>query len=105
MRTEHESAARERAVREATSAADRAKTTLEEREHRIAELSAEVEQLRNELRQRNDGDRKDVTRYEEQIAALTRDADALRSRIEQDKHDNGSARAALEIALPAALDR
>ena len=99
MRAEHEIAARERTLREATGTGERAKTTLAEREHRIAELSAEVEQLRNELRQSHDGDRKDATRYEEQIAALTRDADALRSRIEQDKHDNGSARAALEIAL------
>jgi chromosome segregation ATPase len=30
---------------------------------------------------------------------LTRDAEALRHRIEQDRHDNGAARAALEIAL------
>src|SRR6185503_3231737 len=89
----------ERAVREATAASERAKTTLVDREHRIAELSAEVEQLRNEVRQHHDTDRNDVTRYEEQIAALTRDAEALRSRIEQDRHDNGSARAAIEIAL------
>jgi chromosome segregation ATPase len=99
MRAEQELAARERVVREAAGTSERAKTTLAEREHRIAELSAEAEQLRNELRQRQEGDRQDATRYEEQIAALTRDADALRSRIEQDKHDNGSARAALEIAL------
>jgi myosin heavy chain 9/10/11/14 len=99
MRAEQESAARERAVREATATSERAKTTLVEREHRIAELSAEVEQLRNEVRQHHDTDRKDVTRYEEQIAALTRDAEALRGRIEQDRHDNGSARAAIQIAL------
>ena len=110
MRAEQESGARERAVREAiatseravreaTAASERAKTTLVDREHRIAELSAEVEQLRNEVRQHHDTDRKDATRYEEQIAALTRDAEALRSRIEQDRHDNGSARAAIEIAL------
>jgi chromosome segregation ATPase len=99
MRAGHELAARERTLRETSGTGERAKTTLAEREHRIAELSAEVEQLRNELRQRGDSDREDATRYEEQIAALTRDADALRSRIEQDKHDNGSARAALELAL------
>src|SRR6185503_12965073 len=99
MRAEQENAARERAVREATGTSERAKTTLVDREHRIAELSAEVEQLRNEVRQHHDTDRKDATRYEEQIAALTRDAEALRSRIEQDRHDNGSARAAIEIAL------
>ena len=99
MRAEQELAARERAVREAASTGERAKATLAERENRITELSAEVEQLRNEVRQRGESDRQDAARYEEQIAALTRDADALRARIDQDKHDNGSARAALEIAL------
>ena len=99
MRAEHEIAARERAVREGNAASERVKTTLAEREHRIVELTAEIENLRNDLRQRHELDREDVTGYEEQIAALTRDADALRTRIEQDRHDNGSARAALEIAL------
>ena len=99
MRAEHEIAARERAVREGHAAGERIKTTLTEREHRIVELTAEIEHLRNDLRQRQELDRQDVTGYEEQIAALTRDAEALRHRIEQDRHDNGSARAALEIAL------
>ena len=99
MRAEHELAARERAVRETAAAGDRAKTTIAERDHRIVELTAEVEHLRNELRQRSDVDRKDVTRYEEQVGALTRETEALRNRIEQDRNDNGSARAAIEIAL------
>ena len=99
MRAEHEIAARERAVREVHAASERVKTTLTEREHRIVELTAEIETLRNDLRQRQELDRQDATGYEEQIAALTRDAEALRHRIEQDRHDNGSARAALEIAL------
>ncbi|HVJ30123.1 MAG TPA: hypothetical protein VNA66_07410, partial [Gammaproteobacteria bacterium] len=99
MRAEHEIAARERAVREGAAATERVKTTLTEREHRIVELTAEIETLRNELRQRHELDRQDVTGYEEQIATLTRDAEALRNRIEQDRHENGSARAALEIAL------
>jgi chromosome segregation ATPase len=99
MRAEHEIAARERAVREGHAATERIKTTLAEREHRIAELSAEIETLRNELRQRHELDRQDTTGYEEQIAALTREAEELRQRIEQDRHDNGAARAALEIAL------
>ena len=63
------------------------------------ELTAEIEILRNDLKQRHELDRHDVTGYEEQIATLTRDAEALRHRIEQDRHDNGAARAALEIAL------
>ena len=99
MRAEHEIAARERAVREGQAASERAKMTLMEREHRIVELTAEIEGLRSDLRQRQESDREDVTGYEEQIAALTRDAEALRHRIEQDRHDTGSARAALEIAL------
>ena len=99
MRAEHEIAARERALREATSGSERGKSTLAEREHRITELTAEIEHLRNDLRQRHEVERKDVTGYEEQIGALTREVEALRSRIEQDRHDNGSARAALEIAL------
>jgi chromosome segregation ATPase len=121
MRTEHEIAERERALRdaaaerertlretlaerehalrEAAAASERARATLTEREHRIVELTAEVEQLRNELRQRDELDRANATRYEEQIAALARDTEALRGRIEQDKHDTGAAKAALEIAL------
>jgi chromosome segregation ATPase len=99
MRAEHELAARERTVRETAAAGEHAKATIAERERRIVELTAEVEQLRNELRQCNDVDRKDVMRYEEQIGALTRETEALRNRIEQDRNDNGSARAALEHAV------
>jgi chromosome segregation ATPase len=121
MRTEHEIAERERALRdaaaereravretlaerehalrEAAAASERARITLTEREHRIVELTAEVEQLRNELRQRDELDRANATRYEEQIAALARDTEALRGRLEQDKHDMGAAKAALEVAL------
>src|SRR5688500_3180739 len=54
MRVEHELAARERAVRETAATSERAKTTIAEREHRIVELTAQVEHLRNELRQRDD---------------------------------------------------
>ena len=52
MRAEHEIAARERAVREGQAASERAKMTLMEREHRIVELTAEIECLRSDLRQR-----------------------------------------------------
>ncbi len=99
VRAEHEIAAHERAIREAAATGERARATLAEREHRIAELAAEVEHLRTELRRRDELDRDGAKRYEEQLAALTRDTEALRSRIEQDRQDTGAARAALEIAL------
>ena len=99
MRAEHEIAAREQAVREAAETGERARTTIAEREHRIVELTAEIEHLRNDLRRRDEVDRDVATRYEEQIAALTRDMDALRSRIEQDRHDTGRVKAALDLAL------
>jgi chromosome segregation ATPase len=99
MRAAHEIAAHERAVREAEAAGERTRTTIAEREHRIVELSAEVEHLRSELRRRDELDRDVATRYEEQIAGLTRDIEALRSRMEQDRHDTGAGRAALELAL------
>jgi chromosome segregation ATPase len=51
------------------------------------------------LRQRDERDSEGGARYEEQIAALALDAEALRGRIEQDRRDTGAARAALEIAL------
>ncbi len=98
-RAEQEIETRERAVLEAAAQGERARETLVEREHRIAELAAEVEHLRNELRQRDELDRNGAARYEEQIAALTRDTEALRSRLEQDRHDTAAARAALEVAL------
>ncbi|RPI63739.1 MAG: hypothetical protein EHM50_01835 [Lysobacterales bacterium] len=98
-RAEHDIAAREKAMREAAATGERARTALTEREHRIVELSAEVEHLRNEVRQREGLDRESAARYEEQIAALTRDAEALRSRIEQDRHDMSASRAALETVL------
>jgi len=99
MRAEQEIETRERAVREAAAKGERARETLVEREHRIAELAAEVEHLRNELRQRDELDRGGAARYEEQIAALVRDTEALRGRIEQERHDTAAARAALELAL------
>jgi hypothetical protein len=45
-------AAHERIAREAAAAGEHARATLTEREHRIVELTAEVQQIRNELRQR-----------------------------------------------------
>jgi chromosome segregation ATPase len=99
LRAEQGAAARERAIREAAATSERARDALAEREHRIVELSAEVEHLRNDLRQRDELDRQSAARYEAQIAALTRDAEALRSRIEQDRHDMSASRAALETAL------
>ena len=47
----------ERTAREASAASERDRSTLVEREHRIVELSAEVEHLRNDLRQRDEQQR------------------------------------------------
>ena len=98
-RAEQEIAARERATRETATAEERMRATLAEREHRISELSAQLEHLHNDLRQRAEQERGNAARYEEQIAALTRETEALRSRLDQDRHDAGAARAALELAL------
>jgi chromosome segregation ATPase len=98
-RAEQEIATRERATRETATAQERMRATLAEREHRISELSAKLEHLHHDLRQRAEQERASSTRYEEQIAALTRETEALRSRIDHDRHDAGSARAALELAL------
>jgi chromosome segregation ATPase len=98
-RAEQTAAERERAIREAATDGDRARATLAEREHRIVELSAEVEHLRNELRQHENLAHTDSARQNEQLASLTRDAEALRSRLEQDRHDTSAARTALELAL------
>ena len=72
---------------------------LAEREHRLVELSAEIEHLRNDLRHRDEQEHAAVARQREEVAALTRDIEALRSRLEQDRHDMGAARAALELAF------
>ena len=89
----------ERTAREASAASERDRSTLVEREHRIVELSAEVEHLRNDLRQRDEQQRTNAARHDEELATLARDAEALRSRLAQDRDDTAAGRAALEIAL------
>ncbi len=98
-RAEQEIAARERTTRETAAVQERLRTTLAERERRISELSAQLEHLHNDLRQRDEQTRSEAARYEEQIAALKRETDALRARIEHDRHDASAARAALEHEL------
>src|SRR5688572_20073301 len=98
-RAQQDIAESERALREANATRDRARETLNEREHRIVELSAEVEHLRNDLRQHDEQQRGEAARHEEQVGMLTRDVEALRGRLEQDRHDSGAARAALELAF------
>ncbi len=90
---------RERVIREAAAADQRARATLVEREHRLVELSAEVEHLRNDLRQRDEQHREQCSRQTDEIATLTRDIEALRARLTQDRNDSAADRAALEIAL------
>jgi chromosome segregation ATPase len=99
MRIQHEIAERERTIREAAATGERARALIGEREHRIVELSAEVEHLRNDLRQRDELEREHVSRRDDEVITLTRDVESLRVRFEQDLHDSASARAALEIAL------
>jgi chromosome segregation ATPase len=90
---------RERALREAAATDERARAKLMEREHRIVELSAEVEHLRNDLRQRDEQQREQCARQTDEVATLTRDLEALRARLVQDRNDSAADRAALEIAL------
>ena len=92
-------AAGERATREAAAEGERTRATLGEREHRITELSAEVEHLRNDLRRRDELEREQASRQNGEIATLTREVEALRDRIEQDRNDSAAGRAALELAL------
>jgi chromosome segregation ATPase len=112
MRMQHEIAERERAIRDATLASEReralreaaaaderARATLMEREHRIVELSAEVEYLRNDSRQREGQQREQVARHNEEVGSLTRDLVSLRARLDEDRNDSAADLAALEIAL------
>jgi chromosome segregation ATPase len=92
-------AAGERATREAAAAGERTRAMLGERERRITELSAEVEHLRNDLRRRDELEREQASRQNGEIATLTREVEALRDRIEQDRNDSAAGRAALELAL------
>ena len=109
-RTETDTATRERAAlqaaatseqaaREAVATNERARAMLAEREHRLVELSAEIEHVRNELRHRDEQEHAAAARHSEEVAALARDIEALRGRLEQDRHDMSAARSALEIAL------
>jgi len=109
---QHELSERDRLAREAEATNERARTTLNEREHRLVELSAEVEHLRNDLRQREQATREAQTHRDEQLAALSRDLSAERGHTEQYRHDAsiaeaelGQTRAALAAAEQRAADR
>jgi chromosome segregation ATPase len=81
-----ELAAHLRIVREAQSTGERTKSILSDREHRLVEVSAELEQTRAEIarnREREDALRDSVGELGERIAALTRDLENARRHDEQ----------------------
>jgi chromosome segregation ATPase len=75
----------QRASREAQAGAERARTTLAEREHRVVELSGELEQLRSQLRQRDNQFSEATEQRDAQIAALSRDLENERRRAESER--------------------
>jgi chromosome segregation ATPase len=113
-------AARERAAREAETANERAQSLLQERDHRLVEVSAEIERLRNDERQREEHLRSEAARHEQQsrvalteleersraeaakrdeeIATLSRELEELRGRAERDRETAESAGRELDAA-------
>jgi len=83
-RAQRDLAERDRIVREAQATSERSRATLDEREHRIVRLSAEVEHLRSDQRQREQRHTESSAQRDEQIAALTRDLDTLRALAQHD---------------------
>jgi chromosome segregation ATPase len=96
---ERQLAERDRTLRETITAAERDRAALTEREHRLVELSAEVEHLRNDLRARMEQQRGDSMRQAEQAAASEREVEALRMRLDQDRQDAAAAHAELQGRL------
>jgi chromosome segregation ATPase len=96
---ERQLADRDRTLRETITAAERDRAALMEREHRLVELSAEVEHLRHDLRSRMEQQRGDSVRQAEQAAASEREVEALRMRLDQDRQDAAAAHAELQGRL------
>jgi len=94
-RAQHDLGERDRVARETQATSERNRAAVEEREHRIVQLSTELEHLRSELRQREQQQREGSAQRDEQIAALARDLDNLRSRAQQEHHDAAAAQAEL----------
>src|SRR5689334_1749769 len=78
QRAAQDLAARDRAVREAEVAGERAQGLVRERDHRLVELSGQFEQLRNETHQREHQIRAESAEHTEQIASLSRELMQLR---------------------------
>jgi chromosome segregation ATPase len=94
-------AARERAAREAETANQRAQSLLQERDHRLVEVSAEIERLRNDERQREEHLRAEAAKRDEEITTLSRELEELRGRAERDRETAESAGRELDAAQAA----
>ena len=117
-RAEQDLAARERAVRETEAANERAQALVRDRDHRLVELSAQLEQLRNESHQREHQIRAESAEQTDQIASLSRELMQLRSHVDQARQAAANAGTEIEeartarstaeqrvAAIEAALDR
>src|SRR5262245_26707864 len=80
--TSAELAEQQRLVRDAQTNVERARATVVERDHKIVELTAEAEQLRVHLEQRELELRNEGAERDERIATLARDLEHLRDRAE-----------------------
>jgi chromosome segregation ATPase len=89
--------------RDTQTSHDRVRAALTERDKRLIELSAALEQARQETRQREQQWIDAGTQRDAQIAALARDLDALRNRAELDRRDASEAHAERD-RLRAALN-
>ena len=63
------------------------------------ERDAQQHQRDEQQRQRDQQQREQAARQEDEIATLASDIEALRGRLEQDRHDASAARSALELTL------
>ena len=111
-KTQEELAEQLRMVREAQATSERTKTILNEREHRIVEVSAQLEQTRAEVtqnRERESALRDSIREHGERIAALTRDLEGARhheqqrrNQLQQAEADRDQARAQWQESQRAA---
>jgi chromosome segregation ATPase len=86
----------QRANREAQAGFERVRTAIADREHRLTEMSAEMEQLRAELRQREQQMRDQLAQREADVTALAADLEAARRRADHAAAELDQARGKLE---------
>jgi len=94
-------ATRDRTVREAEAAGERAQGLVRERDHRLVELSAQFEQLRSDSHQREHQIRAESAEHTDQIASLSREIMELRSRADHDRHVAANAGTEIDEARAA----